>query len=247
MSPLVIIPARMASTRLPGKPLADIAGKPMIVRVCERAAAADIGPVLVAAAEQDVVDAVEAAGFQAVMTDPNLPSGSDRVWAAAQAFDPHGRYDVLVNLQGDMPTLDPETLGAVMSPLRDGAYDLATLAAVIDDASERVDPNVVKAVLALKDGASVGHALYFTRATAPYGDGPLWHHIGVYAYRRAALERFVNTPPSPLEQRENLEQLRALEMGMTIGCAVLDGPPPNGVDVPADLEAARAVYAKLQD
>lgn len=245
MTPLVIIPARMASTRLPGKPLADIAGKPMIVRVCERAAAAKVGPVLVAACEREVVDAVEAAGFHAVMTDPDLPSGSDRIWAAAQVFDPANEYDTLINLQGDMPTLDPVTLGAVLKPLADPDCDLATLVAVITHDEERDDPNVVKAILALPDGANVGRALYFSRATAPYGDGPLWHHIGVYAYRRAALTRFVKAKPSPLEVRERLEQLRALEMGMTIGCTVLDGPPPNGVDVPADLEAARAVYANL--
>lgn len=245
MTPLVIIPARMASSRLPGKPMADIAGKPMIVRVCERAAAAKIGPVLVAACETVVIDAVEAAGFHAVMTDPDLPSGSDRIWTAAQTFDPNGDYDTLINLQGDMPTLDPATLSAVLRPLSDPDCDLATLAAIITHEEERDDPNVVKAILALKEGSKVGRALYFTRASAPYGDGPLWHHIGVYAYRRAALTRFVKAKPSPLELRERLEQLRALEMGMTIGCAVLDGPPPNGVDVPADLEAARAVYANL--
>jgi 3-deoxy-manno-octulosonate cytidylyltransferase (CMP-KDO synthetase) len=246
MKPLVIIPARMASSRLPGKPLADIDGKPMIVRVCERAAAANIGPVLVAAAEQEIIDAVEAAGFAAVMTDPDLPSGSDRVWAAAQKYDPAGAFDVLVNLQGDMPTLDPAALSAVLRPLNDPACDIATLASVITHDEERDDPNVVKAVLALKPDATEGRALYFTRATAPTGDGPLWHHVGVYAYRRASLERFVSAPPSALEQRESLEQLRALEIGMQFGCSVLTGAPPNGVDTPADLEAARLVYAGLR-
>ena len=247
MNPLIIIPARMASTRLPGKPLADIAGKPMIIRVCERARAAAIGPVLVAAAEPEIADAVIAAGFDAVLTDPDLPSGSDRVWAAAQDFDPAGAYDVLINLQGDMPTLDPVALHAVLAPLRASDCDIATLAAVITHAEERDDPNVVKAVLALPDGERLGRALYFTRASAPTGDGPLWHHVGVYAYRRAALQLFVEAKPSPLEVRERLEQLRALEIGLTIGCSVLDGTPPNGVDTPADLEAARAVYAGLED
>ena len=245
MKPLIIIPARMASTRLPGKPLAEIDGAPMIVRVCERAAAANIGPVLVAAAEQEIADAVRSAGFEAVLTDPDLPSGSDRVWAAAQTYDPDGKYDVLINLQGDMPTLDPATLTDVLRPLDDPTYDIATLASVITHDEERDDPNVVKAVLALKDGESSGRALYFTRATAPTGDGPLWHHVGVYAYRRASLEQFVSAPPSPLEQRESLEQLRALEMGLQFGCTVLTGDPPNGVDTPADLEAAREIYIGL--
>lgn len=245
MNPLIIIPARMASTRLPGKPLADIGGAAMIVRVCEKAAAANIGPVLVAAAEDEIVEAVEAAGYKAVITDPALPSGSDRVWTAAQAFDPDGDYDVLINLQGDMPTLDPAALQQVLRPLADPACDIATLASVITQPEERDDPNVVKAILALKDGETSGRALYFTRAAAPTGDGPLWHHVGVYAYRRASLERFVSAPPSPLEQRESLEQLRALEMGMQFGCTVLTGQPPNGVDTPADLEAAREIYKRL--
>jgi 3-deoxy-manno-octulosonate cytidylyltransferase (CMP-KDO synthetase) len=245
MNPLIIIPARMASTRLPGKPLADIGGAAMIVRVCERAAAANIGPVLVAAAENEIVEVVAAAGYKAVLTDPALPSGSDRVWAAAIAFDPDGDYDVLINLQGDMPTLDPAALTDVLRPLADPACDIATLASVITHPEERDDPNVVKAILALKDGETSGRALYFTRAAVPTGDGPLWHHVGVYAYRRASLQRFVSAPPSPLEQRESLEQLRALEMGMQLGCTVLTGEPPNGVDTPADLEAAREIYRRL--
>lgn len=236
MTPITIIPARMASTRLPGKPLADISGKAMIVRVCEQAALADCGPVLVAAAEQEVADAVEAAGFHAVMTDPDLPSGSDRVWSALQAFDGEGQYDMVINLQGDMPTIDPAALSA-LAPALSGGADIATLTAEITDETERDDPNVVK--IALADN---NRALYFSRTAIPHGDGPLFHHIGVYAYRRAALERFVSLPPSPLEIRERLEQLRALEAGMRIDCAILNGEPPNGVDTPADLEAARVWY-----
>ena len=244
MNPLIIIPARMASTRLPGKPLADIAGSPMIVRVCERAAASGCGSVLVAAAEQEIVDAVAEAGFEAVLTDPALPSGSDRVWAAAEAYDSAGQYDVLINLQGDMPTLRPESLRAVFAPLAaDPACDIATLASEISVQKERGDPNVVKAIIAGAPSSGPGRALYFTRATAPYGEGPLYHHIGVYAYRRKALAKFVAAEPTGLEQRERLEQLRALELGLRIDCAVIEGPPPNGVDTPEDLEQARAEYA----
>lgn len=244
MNPLIIIPARMASTRLPGKPLAEIAGAPMIVRVCERAAASGCGPVLVAAAEQEIVDVVEAAGFQAVMTDPALPSGSDRVWAAAQTFDSAGAHDILINLQGDMPTLQPESLRSVLAPLiADPGCDITTLASEITEEHERDDPNVVKAIIAGAPGSGLGRALYFTRAQAPHGDGPLFHHIGVYAYRRAALAKFVAADPTGLEMRERLEQLRALELGLRIDCAVIPGPPPNGVDTPEDLEQARAEYA----
>ena len=247
MTPLIVIPARMASTRLPNKPLADIGGKPMIVRVCERAAAAGIGPVLVAAAEDAIAEAAARAGFAAVLTDPDLPSGSDRVAAAADAFDPDGRFDCLINLQGDMPTLPPAALRAVLAPLAaDPDCDLATLAAEITHADERADPNVVKVVMGGHPGAGLGRALYFTRATAPWGDGPLFHHIGVYAYRRAALAAFVAAPPTGLEQRERLEQLRALELGLRIDCAVIPGPPPNGVDTQADLDAARALYAAME-
>ena len=215
----------------------------MIVRVCERAAASGCGPVLVAAAEQEIADAVIAAGFQAVLTDPALPSGSDRVHAAAAAFDSAGKHDILINLQGDMPTLQPESLRAVLAPLAaDPACDIATLASEITDAQERDDPNVVKAVIAGSPGSGLGRALYFTRATAPSGDGPLYHHIGVYAYRRAALSKFVGAEPTGLEKRESLEQLRALELGLRIDCAVIPGPPPNGVDTPEDLEVARKTY-----
>ncbi|MEM7006839.1 MAG: 3-deoxy-manno-octulosonate cytidylyltransferase [Pseudomonadota bacterium] len=242
MKSLIIIPARMASTRLPGKPLADIQGVPMIMRVCERAAAADIGPVWVAAAEAEIVASVEHAGFSAVLTEPNLPSGSDRVHAALQTIDPDQGFDVIVNLQGDMPTLDPSALKAVLKPLEaEPDCDVATLAAEIRDDQEVSDPNVVKAVLGdPSDGHARAH--YFSRAAVPTGEGPLWHHVGVYAWRRGALDRFVQAQPSALEKRERLEQLRALELGMRIDCAMLSGPPPNGVDTPEDLEAARTLY-----
>lgn len=242
MRPIVLIPARLASTRLPNKPLADIHGKPMIVRVWERAMAAGIGPVAVAAAEPEIVQAVESAGGRAILTDPALPSGSDRIHAALGQLDPGASHDVVVNLQGDLPAIDPAALRAVVDALAAQA-DIATLAAEITEERERTDPNVVKAVLALPPGSRTGRALYFTRATAPTGPGPLWHHIGIYAYRRAALARFVGLPPSPLEQRERLEQLRALEAGMRIDAAVVD-TIPLGVDTPADLERVRTLLKK---
>jgi len=235
MRPIVLIPARLASTRLPDKPLADIAGKPMIVRVMERAQAAKAGPVIVAAAEQAIADAVVDAGGDAVLTDPDLPSGSDRIMQALRRADPTGVYDTVVNVQGDLPTLDPQTISATLKALADAS--IATPVAEIVREDERTDPNVVKAVF----GAN-RRALYFTRATAPAGEGPLYHHIGLYVYRRAALERFVRLPPGVLEQRERLEQLRALEEGMQINVAIVD-TIPLGVDTPADLERARAWYA----
>lgn len=238
-NPVVVIPARMASTRLPNKPLADICGQPMIVQVWRRANEAAIGPVLVACAEQEIADAVEAAGGIAVLTDPDLPSGSDRVHQALQTFDPDGKYDAVVNVQGDLPTIDAADIRAVFEPLNDPAVDIATLAAEITRIEERTNPNVVKAVAAFGKGR-VARALYFTRATAPYGDGPLYHHIGLYTYRRAALDRFVALPPGELESREKLEQLRALENGMVIAVALVDGVP-LGVDTPEDLERARQV------
>jgi len=238
-NPVVVIPARMASTRLPNKPLADICGEPMIVQVWRRANEAAIGPVLVACAEQEIADAVEAAGGIAVLTDPDLPSGSDRVHQALQTFDPDGKYDAVVNVQGDLPTIDTADIRAVFEPLNDPAVDIATLAAEITRIEERTNPNVVKAVAAFGKGR-VARALYFTRATAPYGDGPLYHHIGLYTYRRAALDRFVALPPAELESREKLEQLRALENGMVIAVALVDGVP-LGVDTPEDLERARQV------
>lgn len=242
VSPLVVIPARMASTRLPGKPLADIAGAPMIVQVWRRAMEAAIGPVLVACAETEIAEAITTAGGEAVLTDPDLPSGSDRVWQAVLRFDPQAQHDVIVNVQGDLPTLDPALVRAALAPLTDPAVDLATLVAEITAPEERANPNVVKAVTGLSRTDRQGRALYFTRSTAPWGDGPLWHHIGLYAYRRSALERFVALPPSPLEQREKLEQLRALENGMRIDCVRVD-TVPLGVDTPADLEKARQILS----
>lgn len=241
---LVIIPARLAATRLPDKPLATIAGAPMIVHVWRRAVAADIGPVVVACGDRAIAEAVEAAGGEAVMTDPDLPSGSDRVQAAAAIRDPDGRYGVVVNLQGDLPAIDPALIRAALRPLREPEVDIATLAVPTDDPGERGNPNVVKAVISLADGAAVGpmvgRALYFTRAAAPSGAGPVWHHIGIYAWRRPALDRFVALPRSPLEKREKLEQLRALEAGMRIDAAIVDGVP-FGVDTPEDLARARAL------
>ena len=236
MKPIVLIPARMASSRLPGKPLADIAGTAMIVRVWRQAVAAAIGPVLVAAAEPEIVAAIEAAGGKAVLTDPDLPSGSDRIFQALQNFDSHGTHDVIVNLQGDLPALDPAYVRAVAETLAQSGADIATLAAEIDDPADYDNPAVVKPVVAW--AGPRGRALYFTRARAPSGEGPLFHHIGIYAFTRDALTRFVALPPSPLEKREKLEQLRALEAGMTIEVARVDSVPLS-VDTPADLEKAR--------
>ncbi|HXC54287.1 MAG TPA: 3-deoxy-manno-octulosonate cytidylyltransferase [Rhizomicrobium sp.] len=238
MRPIVLIPARMASTRLPGKPLADIAGTPMIVRVWRQAVAAAIGPVVVAAAEPEIVAAVEAAGGRAVLTAPDLPSGSDRIFQALQGIDPRGDHDVIVNLQGDLPALDPAHVRIVAETLAAGGADIATLATEIDDPADADNPNVPKPVVAWDADGARGRALYFTRSRAPYGEGPVYFHIGIYAYTRAALARFVALPPSPLEKREKLEQLRALEAGMTIAVARVDRVPLS-VDTPADLEKAR--------
>jgi 3-deoxy-manno-octulosonate cytidylyltransferase (CMP-KDO synthetase) len=241
MKPLVLIPARMASTRLPGKPLADIAGVPMIVQVWRRAMEAQVGPVAVATDSVEVAKAVEKAGGQAVMTRADHPSGSDRIFEALQRLDPAGTHDVIVNVQGDLPTIDPRVIAASLVPLADGAVDIATLAAEIAREDEKTNPNVVKMV-GTPLTADRLRALYFTRATAPFGDGPLYHHIGLYAWRRSALERFVALPPSTLEVRERLEQLRALEAGMRID-VMLVGDVPLGVDTPEDLERARARLA----
>lgn len=239
-NPIVVIPARMASERLPGKPLADIHGEPMIVHVWRRAMEADIGPVVVACAEKEIADVITEVGGLAVLTDPNHPCGSDRVYEALQSIDPDGNYDAVVNVQGDLPTLDPMVVRKVFAPLGKEVVDISTLAAVITEPSERNNPNVVKAVCAIEEGANVGHGLYFTRATAPWGEGPLYHHIGLYAFRREALNRFVNLAPGVLERREKLEQLRALENGMRIDVALVD-TVPFGVDTPADLERARGI------
>ena len=235
MNPILLIPARMASQRLPGKPLADIAGRPMIVRVWEQAMAAGLGPVAVAAAEPEIVQAVTKAGGKAVLTDPNLASGSDRIFAALGQLDPEGRHDVVINLQGDLPALAADDIRAVAAALP--RADIATLVAQITDPAERDNPSVVKAVVAWEPGGKKGRALYFTRTTAPAGDGPLFHHVGIYAFTRAALTRFVGLPPSPLEKREKLEQLRALEAHMSIAVARVDRVPLS-VDTPADLERA---------
>jgi len=232
----------MASTRLPGKPLADIGGVPMIVHVWRRATEAGIGPVVVACAEPEIASAVEAAGGRAVLTRPDHPSGSDRIFEALSILDPEGRHDGVVNLQGDLPTLDPSVVRAALAPLSDPACDIATLVAPIQDPAERDDPNVVKVALSMPACAASGRALYFSRSTIPWGDGPLFHHIGLYAYRREALARFVTLPPGVLEQRERLEQLRALENGMRIDAAVV-GTVPLGVDTPGDLARARALLA----
>jgi len=242
---LVLIPARMAATRLPGKPLLDIGGVPMIVHVLRRAEAADIGRVAVATDTPEIAAAVEAHGGLAVMTRADHPSGSDRIYEAMKALDPDGKCEIVVNLQGDFPTISPENIRDVLPPLADPAVDIATLAAQIHTAEEDLAPSVVKAV-----GSPIGprrlRALYFTRATAPTGDGPRYHHIGLYAYRRAALERFVALPPSPLEQQEKLEQLRALEAGMRIDVMIVD-TVPRGVDTPADLETARRILKPHSD
>ena len=241
MRTLVLVPARMASTRLPGKPLADIAGLPMIVHVARRAREADVGPVAVATDSPAVAEAVRDHGFEAVMTREDHPSGSDRVFEALEALDPDGEVEAVVNVQGDLPTIEPSTVRAALEPLADPDVDLATLVTVIRDANEKMNENVVKCV-----GTPVGdrrmRALYFTRATAPWGDGPLYHHIGLYGWRRTALSRFVALPPSPLEVRERLEQLRALEHGMRVDAMTVDAVP-LGVDTPADLERARELLA----
>ena len=237
MNPLVLIPARMAATRLPNKPLADIGGKPMIVRAYEGALKSGL-PVAVAAGDQEIVDVIDSIGGRAVLTDPGLPSGSDRIRAAVEAIDPEGQYDAIINLQGDMPFADPGLATACAALLHgEPSCDIATLVATEADVSDRANPDVVKAVLAIREGERHGRALYFTRSTL-YGDAPVWRHIGIYGYRREALLRFCAAPPSPLEKREKLEQLRALEMGLSIWAAVIDEAPLS-VDNPQDLEAAR--------
>ena len=239
---IVLVPARMSASRLPGKPLADIGGVPMIVHVMRRAEAAGLGPVVVATDSQEILGAVEAAGGRAVMTRADHPTGSDRIQEAADLVDPERRFQRIVNVQGDLPTIEPSIVRAAADLLDDPAVDIGTLTAVITRQEEITNPNVVK-VVGTPLSESRLRALYFTRATAPTGEGPLYHHIGLYAYRRAALDRFVSLPPAPLEKRERLEQLRALENGMRIDVAVVDAVP-LGVDTPADLERARALIAK---
>jgi len=232
-TPIIVIPARMQATRLPGKPLAEINGRPMIAHVIDRAKEADIGPVVVAAAENEIAEAAEQYGAKAVLTDPDLPSGSDRIKAALDSLDKDRKHDVVINVQGDIPTISPLSIRAALTPLEEPSVDISTLVAEIKNQEELLNPNVVKAVL-----AASGRALYFSRALVPTGSGPVYHHIGLYGYRRMALERFVQLQPSPLELRERLEQLRALEDGMVISAAVVDDIP-LGVDDLDDLERAR--------
>ena len=240
MHPIIVIPSRLASTRLPRKPLADIGGVPMIVRVVQRALAAKIGPVVVAAGDAEILDIIrDIPGVRGVLTDSALASGSDRVHAALAEVDPEGAHDVVINLQGDLPLIDPSSLTAVLKPLEDPACDIGTLAAPVTSEAERDASQVVKIACAFGKEA-VTRALYFSRLPIPWGEGPHWHHVGVYAWRREALGRFVALKPSALERRESLEQLRALEAGMTIGCARIDHAP-QGVDTPADLEHVRGL------
>ena len=240
-STLILIPARMAATRLPGKPLLDIAGLPMVVQVLRRAEAAGIGPVAVATDTDEIAVVVKAHGGQVVMTRADHPSGSDRIAEALGTLDPDGKVEIVINVQGDVPTIQPDSIRAVLAPLTDPQVDIATLAAEIHSDEEATNPNVVKVI-----GSPLAprrlRALYFTRATAPWGEGPRYHHIGLYAYRRAALQRFIALPPSPLEQRERLEQLRAIEAGMRIDVGLVD-EVPRGVDTPADLETARRFFS----
>ena len=242
MKPIILIPARMAATRLPGKPLADIGGIPMIVRVLRQAQAAGIGPVAVAAGDAEIVEAVRAAGGQAVLTDPDLPSGSDRIVAALNEIDPAGDHDVVINLQGDIPFLAPSVVEATARLLADQpSCDISTVMVAEADRAERANPDIPKVVASMAPDGRSARALYFTRSVL-YGDAPVWLHHGVYGYRREALLAFTAAKPSPLELRERLEQLRALELGMSIWAAVIDEAPIS-VDNPADLERARA-YAR---
>jgi 3-deoxy-manno-octulosonate cytidylyltransferase (CMP-KDO synthetase) len=236
---VILIPARMASVRLPGKPLADIGGQPMIVRVMRRAQEADVGEVVIATDSREIADAVTAAGGRAVMTRHDHTVGSERIFEALGHIDPDGRARIAINVQGDFPTLRGADIRATLDLLADPAVDIGTLAMEITEEAERTDPNTVKAVCSeVAEGRF--RALYFTRATAPTGEGPLYHHVGIYAYRRAALARFIALPPSGLEKRERLEQLRALEAGMRIDVA-LTRNVIFGVDTPEHLEKARAI------
>ncbi len=241
-NPIVLIPSRLASTRLPDKPLADILGEPMIVHCWRRAVEADLGPVVVACADEAIKDAIEWVGGRAVMTAPEHPSGSDRIFEALQIIDPEEKHDCIINVQGDLPTIDPKIIQACLAPLSEPGVDISTLVTVIDNDADLTNPNIPKVAMGLKEGENVGRALYFSRATIPTGPGPHYYHIGLYAYRRDALSRFVSLPPGILEQGEKLEQLRALEAGMRIDAACVD-TVPFGVDTPADLALAREMIA----
>ncbi len=242
MRPIIIIPARLAASRLPNKPLADINGDAMIIHCWRRAMEADIGPVIIAAGDVEIVDIIKSAGGEAILTDKSHPSGSDRIWQALLSYDREEKYDVIVNLQGDLPTIEPEIIKLSLEPLDNIDVDIATLVVEITDDKERDNPNVVKAFTGFKDGCKIARALTFTRTTAPFGDGPLYHHIGLYAYRHAALKKFITSPPSILEMREKLEQLRALELGLRIDVRLVE-TMPLGVDTQANLEMARKILS----
>ena len=238
MKPIIVIPSRLASTRLPNKPLAEIDGKPMILQVALRALAAGIGPVLVASGDAAILDVLAGHGIEGVLTDPALPSGSDRVHAALESHDPEGHHDVVINLQGDLPLIAPSCLASALLPVSQGGFDIGTLVAAVETEEEANRDSVVKAACSFSEGQAIARALYFSRRAIPWGAGPLWHHVGVYAWRREALARFVSLTPSGLEKRESLEQLRALEAGMSIGCVAID-EAPLGVDTPEDLIRVR--------
>jgi 3-deoxy-manno-octulosonate cytidylyltransferase (CMP-KDO synthetase) len=244
-NPIILIPARLAAARLPGKPLADIAGTPMIVHVWRRAVAAEIGPVVVACGDQVIADAVESAGGRAVMTDPDQPTGSDRIHEAIARLDPGGGHDAVINVQGDLPTLDPMAIRVAVAGLVDPETDIATLAAVIGDEAALHDTSVNKVVAGFADPTRPARALYFSKAIVPWGPGPHYEHIGLYAYRRAALEKFVGLPRGVLEEREHLEQLRALEAGMRISVSLIEaGRLGVQVDTAADLARARQLLER---
>jgi len=235
---IIVIPTRLAATRLPRKPLADICGKPMIVRVWEKAVQADVGPVIVASGDQEIVDTIRSYGGEVILTDPALPTGTDRIKAAMDIYDPQGIYSHIINIQGDLPTLDPALVRQVLDPFKDPLVDIATLATPITDPHELTDMNVVKIALSLKEKESIGRALYFSRNLVPSGEGVHYHHIGLYAYTRYCLNRFITLPIDPLEKREGLEQIRALAHSMRIDVKVIETETPFGVDTPADLEKA---------
>ncbi len=241
---LVIIPARLAASRLPNKPLADICGKPMIMHVWERAVEANVGPVIVACGDPEIFDAVESFGGEAILTDPSLPSGTDRAKAAADIYDPEGTYNLVINVQGDLPTLDPALVRQVLEPFTNLLVDMTTLATPIEDPHELTDPNVAKIAISLEAGASIGRALYFSRNPIPSGAGPHYHHIGIYGFTRESLKRYVSLPVNSLEAREKLEQLRALAHGMRLDVKIVDSNAPFGVDTPADLERAIRVIGE---
>ena len=239
---LIIIPARMAATRLPGKPLALINDEPMIVHVWKRACQSEAGPVIVACGEIEIKETIEKYGGKAILTDPNLPSGSDRVWSAAEIYDPNGKFDIIVNVQGDQPTLDPKHISRTIDALRDSNSNMSTLITPINNQDEVNDPSVIKVAIDFQENTNVATALYFSRNPIPYGEGPLYHHVGIYGFTRTSLKKFVSIKPSELEKRERLEQLRALTNGFKISAYLVDHSPPS-VDTPEDLERVRMILA----